>query len=169
MGRMEVESVRRLRFLGTKVSAAAGAVTVVGLLVVNQGAAGSPTRASWSTDANRDCAVIYARIRALPKPTTKQRFIADTRSALRLAKLLVRQLSRIPVPDAMHQRVHKLLTNQRTQDRIFEYQLLPALTNGEQKRIQRAAKELQPLDAQFNRLARSLGARVCAENPSPQG
>jgi uncharacterized coiled-coil protein SlyX len=152
-------------------SAAATAVAVIlaALLLVAKASAGSPTRASWALAANRDCAAANTRIRALPLPQTSKLLIRDTRSTLAISKQVTRQLSLIPRPRRERAAILKLLTNSRTQNRIVHEQLLPALVGKNQQRIQRTAAELKPLGTRFNKLARSLGARVCAENPAPHG
>lgn len=149
--------------------AIACAVTLAALLAATQAAAGSPTRASWAAAANRDCAAVNAKVRAMPKPKTLRLLIADTRSTLALSKRVTRKLSLIPRPLPERALIAKLLANSRVQNRIFQDQLLPALTAGDAAGVQQAANELKPLGPAFNRMARSLGARICAENPAPQG
>jgi hypothetical protein len=105
----------------------------------------------------------------MPKPKTLRLLIADTRSTLALSKRLTRQLSVIPRPLSERGLIAKLLANSRAQNRIFQDQLLPALTARDEAAIQQAANELKPLGPAFNKMARSLGARICAENPAPQG
>lgn len=157
------------RMKGTIASALAGAATLAALLVVSQASAGSPTRASWAAAANQKCAAANARIRALPKATTLPVLIRDTRSTLGVSKQLTNQLSLIPVPRRERMSVHTLLTNSRAQNSIVEERLLPALRTGAQSRVHQVTAELKPLGTRFNKLARSLGAVVCAENPAPHG
>jgi hypothetical protein len=149
--------------------ASAGAVAIATLLLAGQAAAGAPTKASWAAAANRACAGSYATVRALPKPTTHARLIATLRGLLRVGEQLTNQLARIPAPRAERQPIAKLLYVSRRQDSLIKHRLLPAVFQGDFLLYQRTATQLTPLGRLFNRLSRSLGARVCAENPSPQG
>jgi hypothetical protein len=60
--------------------------------------------------------------------------------------------------------IRKLLTISRTQNRIIQDQILPALIAHDQAGLQQALGYLKPLIPQFNRVARTLGARICAQN-----
>lgn len=139
------------------------------LLVAAQASAGSPTRASWALAANRVCASANTRIRALPTPLTAKLLIRDTRSTLAISKQVTQQLSLIPAPKRERATIGKLLTNSRAQNSIVQHRLLPALVARKQSRVRQVAARLRPLGTRFNKLARSLGARVCAENPAPHG
>jgi hypothetical protein len=153
-----------------RIVTAAGAVSLtVAAYFIPVANAGSPTRASWAAAANRDCAAANANVRALPKPTTRRRLIDDVRSTLIISKRVTRQLSLIPSPSRERSAIGKLLANSRRQNSIVQNQLLPALINGSQSRAQNAVAVLDPLGRSFNRMARALGARICAENPEPQG
>jgi hypothetical protein len=148
---------------------AVGAVALTAFVSVPPVAAGAPTRASWAAAANRTCAAGYAEIRALPKPKTKSIFIADVRRTLRIGKRLTRQLSAIPAPPSERGTIRKLVTAGRALNRGIQLRLLPAMVKGNWDVAQRITESMDPLNARFNRLSRSLGARVCAENPAPRG
>ena len=148
---------------------AACAALVVALLVATEATAGSPTRASWAAAANRYCTVGNAQIRALPKVTTGARLIGDSRAILVVAKRETRQLARIPRPPRERSLIGKLIANSRKQDTIVQKQLLPALIRGDSSRVQYLLSELKPLGTRYNKIARRLGARICAKNPSPAG
>jgi len=139
------------------------------LLVATQASAGAPTRGGWALAANQDCAAANSRIRALPLPATRKLLVRDTRSTLAISKQVTRQLSLIPRPKRERPAILKLLANSRTQNGIVQKRLLPALVRKNQRLVQRAAVQLKPLGTRFNRMARALGARVCAENPAPHG
>jgi hypothetical protein len=132
-------------------------------------AAGQPTRASWAAAGNRHCAVANAQVRALPKATTRAPLIADIRHTLVIAKRLTRELGLIPKPSHEVHLIGELLANSRKQDSIVQRQLLPALIKRQAHRVQRAATELKPLGTRYNKIARTLGARICAESPTPSG
>jgi hypothetical protein len=149
--------------------ASAGAVALATLLLAGQAAAGAPTKASWAAAANRACADNYATVRTLPKPTTHARLIAFLRGSARIEQQLTGQLARIPVPRAERQPIAKLLYVSRKEISLVKYRLLPAVLQGDFLLYQRTAVQLNPLGKLFNKLSRSLGARVCAEDVSPQG
>lgn len=148
---------------------AACAALGVALLVATEATAGSPTRASWAAAANRYCSVGNAQIRALPKMTTGARLIHDIRATLVIARRETRQLARIPRPPRERSLIGKLIANSRKQNTIFQKQLLPALLRGDSSRVQYLLSELKPLGTRYNKIARRLGARICAQNPSPSG
>ena len=146
------------------------ATTIVLALVLGPGAsAGTPTTATWAAAANAVCASGNAGIRALPKPTTPALLVGDIRKTLTLAQHLTSRLAQIPRPPAESRAIGTLLSVSRTQNSIVAQRLLPALVRGDQAAATSAGNALGPLDTRFNRLARSLGARVCAENPAPAG
>ena len=148
---------------------AACAALVVALLAATVAVAGSPTRASWAAAANRYCTVANTQIRALPKVTTRAQLIGDSRAILVIAKRETRQLARILRPPRERSLIGKLIANSRKQNTIFQKQLLPALISGDSSRVQYLLSELKPLGIRYNKIARRLGARICAQTPSPSG
>jgi hypothetical protein len=145
------------------------AALVVALLVASEAGAGSPTRASWAAAANRYCSVASAQVIALPKPTTLPRLIADFRGTLVIAKRETRQLARIARPPRERSLIGKLLANSRKQDSISQ-KLLQALIEGDLSRARFLGTEIDPLNTRYDKIARKLGARICAEiNPFPSG
>ena len=148
---------------------AACAALVVALLVATEATAGSPTRASWAAAANRYCTVANTQIRALPKVTTRAQLIGDSRAILVIARRETRQLVRILRPPRERSLIGKLIANSRKQNTIVQKQLLPALSRGDSSRVQYLLSELKPLGTRYNKIARRLGARICAQTPSPSG
>ena len=146
-----------------------GLALLLALVVVSQAGATGPTKAVWARAANRACADSYAKTVALPRATTGDLLIADLRAALRISTKLTQQLSQIPPPASERGEVSHLLTLARSGNAIVEEHLLPALLNGDQLSATRFARQSDQIGARFNTLARVLGARVCAENPTPQG
>ncbi len=65
--------------------------------------------------------------------------------------------------------IASLLTNYRTATRLIVEQVVPALERGDQALASRLGDKADKLDTQSNRLALALGARVCTQNPEPNG
>jgi hypothetical protein len=139
------------------------------LVAAPQAGAGSPTKASWAAAANKACGASYAKVDALPRPTTRALLIADLHATLQISKRLMHQLSQIPAPAAERGTIGQLLTLENSGDGIVDQKLLPALLNGDQAAAARFAAQSNRIGARFNTIARTLGARICAENPVPQG
>jgi hypothetical protein len=132
-------------------------------------ATATPTRASWAAAANRVCTASYAQIRALPKPRTHALYVSDVRKDLQIAQQVDARLAAIPRPAAERPKIAKLLTLSHQQEAVIEHAFLPALLQGDFLALERASARLKPLGNLSNKLARALGARVCAQDPSPQG
>jgi hypothetical protein len=142
---------------------------LLALVVASQAGAGQPTAAAWATAANRACVASYAKVKALPRPTTAGILITDLRATLRISKQLTRQLTLIPAPESKRRMIGRLVTLANSGNSIVEQKLLPALLNGDEKAATRLAAQSNQIGARFNTIARALGARICAENPAPQG
>jgi hypothetical protein len=149
--------------------AAASLVTTLALLATTPAMAGTRTSAGWATAANKACAAAYAKIRTLPSPTTRDRYIADLRGILTISEQLSRQLAEIPRPTRESRAISQLLSLLNAANNLVEHRLLPAFISGDQAATARASTESGRLGTRFNTLARSLGARVCAANPAPHG
>ncbi len=146
-----------------------GLAVAAALVAVGHAGAAAPTRATWAGAANKRCAVAYAAIRRLPTITTAT-FVSDLRATLRIGKTLNNQLAAIPVPASEVPTVRKLIAISRGQATLLE-QYLAAIDAGDQATVKRLATRIAKDTSgdRFNAIARSLGARVCAENPQPQG
>ena len=139
------------------------------LVAVGDANAAAPTRASWAAAANKRCAVAYAAIRRLPKLTTAT-IVPDLRATLRIGKALTTQLAAIPAPANERATVRRLIAISRGEIVLLQ-QYLAAIDAGDQAAVKRLAAKIanDRSGDRFNAFARSLGARVCAENPEPQG
>jgi hypothetical protein len=146
-----------------------GLVVLLALAAAPQAGAGTPTEAGWAKAANRACAVSYAKAEALPRAVTSDLLIADLRATLLISKQLTRQLSQIPRPASTRSSVAKLLSLANSGNSLVEEKLLPALATGDRNGAMRFAAQSDQIGARFNSLARTLGARTCAENPTPRG
>ena len=142
---------------------------MLAVVVVAQAGAAGPSRTSWASTANKACAVSYAKTEALPRPTTSDLLISDLRATLRISKQLTQQLSRIPSPSSERRSIGNLLTLANSGNSVVEKKLVPALLSGDQVAVTRFAAQSEQIGDRFNNVARMLGARICAENPTPQG
>jgi hypothetical protein len=143
---------------------------VVALLVApSLATAASPTRASWAAAANTSCATVNAYVRSRPAPQTVAQLILFYRDVLAKTKPEASALASIPAPAADRPAIARLVAILRLQNREVEHQLIPAFVRREQAAVESVGALLVRQGSRFNAIARSLGARVCAENPSPGG
>jgi hypothetical protein len=78
------------------------------------------------------------------------------------------KLAAIPRPSSESNVIGSLLANSRKGQRVIA-EMIPAIQRGNQATMNRLPRNSDKLNTQFNRLALTLGARVCAENPTPSG
>ena len=146
----------------------ASATVVVIIGAVGSAGASTPTRASWAAAANKICGKANAFVRSLPTPTTQKVFIADARATIRISPGVDRALAAIPRPANERSKIQALIAASQLETSLLP-QFLRAMTRNDQGSMRRLGGRLDRLDSRFNALARQLGARVCAENPEPQG
>lgn len=144
------------------------AVAVTALAVATAAAARTPTTASWAKAANAICATANAQIRLLPKLTTAT-YLGDVRATGYAASREARQLAAIPRPTTERTLIAAFIENAQTSSRMIVQQFVPAVERHDSASIARLGKRIGKLGLQFNAMARKLGARVCAENPTPSG
>jgi hypothetical protein len=142
---------------------------LIAMLAAPGAGAATPTKASWATAADATCRSANAAIRRLPKITSTTVLLTDLRATGRIAASLDAKLTAIPRPSVERRPIASLLATSRTETRLILEQLVPALERGDQSAASRLVNTSDKLGTQFNRLARALGARVCAENPEPSG
>jgi hypothetical protein len=125
------------------------------------------TTESWAKAANSVCAEENARIRILPKITSQKHLISDMQAIVQIASRADAKLSAIPRPPTLSRSLEQMLSIIREQSDLVTNQLLPALRRGDAPAYRRLGKTINGLNARYNRLARAVGANVCAENPQP--
>jgi hypothetical protein len=144
---------------------------VIGALLLGAGhaVASPPTRASWAAAANKHCAVANAKVRRLPKIAAST-LIPDIRATLRIGKVLTAQLAAIPVPVSERATVRTLMAISHGQIALLQ-KYVDAVDAGDLAAVKRLTTTIanDRSGDRYNAVARSLGARVCAENPDPQG
>jgi hypothetical protein len=134
---------------------------------------GVPTKGSWAGAANAICATANLQISQLPAETSLPVVVADARAIIRIAAQAHEQIAAIPRPPAEAAVISALLANDDKGHTLMVKQLTalgnPRPTRSVGAGYTRAGKELETLGSTYNAMARSLGARVCAFNPSPGG
>jgi hypothetical protein len=141
---------------------------IAALAAAGSATAATPTKASWATAADATCRTVNAQIRRLPKITSNQVFVADLRATVRIGAAMNAKLAAIPRPASERKAIGSLLAITVAQQRLFD-EMIPAVQRGDQATMSRLAAKGDKLNTQYNRLALTLGARVCAENPQPSG
>jgi hypothetical protein len=138
------------------------------LLIVPAAEGSSPTKASWAKAADAICARADAKVRHLPKITTNAIFVSDFKAIVRLDTSLDGSLAAVPAPPAESLTIASLLANDRSQRRLIAEGLV-ALARGKSSRSSALFKQAEGLGTAYDRIARSLGASVCAISPTPDG
>jgi hypothetical protein len=144
-------------------------VVLATLLATPHAWAGSPTKATWAAAANLACWTANAKIRALPKPSSRRILIANVRAGYRIQSRLTHQLYVIARPKNELYEINVFLETARAQDLVVAHYLLPALRSGSSGAINRVAYTAQHLAKQYDRMALALGAHICADDPAPLG
>jgi hypothetical protein len=140
---------------------------VAALAAAASGAAATPTKESWATAANNVCRTGDAAVRKLPK-LTAQTYLADLSATLRIAEWADRKLAVIPRPPSELRMITSFLATSKKVERV-QAQVGSALVRGDKAALKPLLAEAGRLDTQYNHQALALGARVCAQSPTPSG
>lgn len=122
---------------------------------------------SWATAANNVCRTGDAAVRKLPK-LTAQTYLADLSATLRIAEWADRKLAVIPRPPSELRMITSFLATSKKVERV-QAQVGSALVRGDKAALKPLLAEAGRLDTQYNHQALALGARVCAQSPTPSG
>jgi hypothetical protein len=140
---------------------------VAALAAAASGAAATPTKGSWATAANSICRTGNAAVRKLPK-ITAQTYLADLSATIRIAAWEDGKLAVIPRPPSEVKMITSFLATSQKAEGVLE-QVGSAVVRGDKASLKPLLAEGAKLGAQYNRQALALGARVCAQNPTPSG
>ena len=151
----------RVRFASILIAATAAFVAAA------SAATATPTKASWASAANNICRTGNAAIRRLPR-ITAQTFLADLSATLRIAAWENGKLAVVPRPASELKLITSFLATSQKQEGAVE-QVDAAVMRGDKAALKPLLAEAARLGTQYNRQALALGARVCAQNPTPSG
>jgi hypothetical protein len=128
-----------------------------------------PTSGGWARAANAVCAGVNAKVRKLPSPSSGDVLVSDLQAIARLSVDEQAKLAALPRPAGNRLQITRLLVVLRRENTIFSSRLIPALRRNDTVAATRFFRKNDQLGAEFNAIARGLGARTCAENPQPSG
>ncbi len=140
---------------------------VAALSAASSGAATTPTKGSWATAANGICRAGNAAIRKLPR-ITAQTYLADLSATIRIAAWEDGKLAVIPRPPSELKMITSFLATSQKAEGVLE-RVGSAVVRGDKAALKPLLADGAKLGAQYNRQALALGARVCAQNPTPSG
>ena len=138
------------------------ALAVAVVLVPSANAATDVTRAAWARQANAVCAEAHAQIRAIPRPTTHAEALSALTKQIRLTAAEADSLRRLSAPASHRTQVASMVGAIDAAVRLWRQALAP-LRVGDVATFTALARKASTHVHRANRLARQLGANVCAE------
>jgi hypothetical protein len=128
-------------------------------------ATASPTKASWVLAANARANAEFWR---LPGLTSEAVGISDILATEPIARAADRKVARSPRPASEQRSITRLVSNEAYQRSVVA-QFAEAAARSRTARVPAPEANLSKLSTQYDAVARSLGAGVCAQTLAPSG